>query len=177
MRSIVWRNNILNLSSQNLLLSLLLLSIAIYLWVSIIIFNLVPNWCANDMTMQDVDGCHLLPGAPETSCPSTQRDYSHLICILPLQSHHGEAADAAECGPGRGFLVKWRIDIDPIIAVHWRAPGLPHCLPHQNSGNCLPQRNVLYWSHLWSPRRQALHQGGSEIQTIRSPAICSKFYK
>ena len=58
------------------------------------------------MTMQDVDGRHFLSGAPETSPPSSQRDYSHLICILPLQSYHGEAADAAECGPGReGQLV------------------------------------------------------------------------
>ena len=62
--------------------------------------------------MQDVDGRHLLPGAPETSCPSTQRD-CHLICILPLQSYHGEAADAAECGSGRGGHFPWRRpDID-----------------------------------------------------------------
>ena len=54
----------------------------------------------NDLTLQDVDGRHLLSGAPETANPPAQRD-CHNVRILPLQSHHGEAADAAECGPGR----------------------------------------------------------------------------
>ena len=53
------------------------------------------------MKLQDVDGRHFLSGAPEAASPSTQPDQRrHLLYILPLQSDHGEAADAAECGPG-----------------------------------------------------------------------------
>ena len=59
-------------------------------------------------------------------------------------------------------------------SVHWWAPSIPDCLPHQNSCLCLPQHDVLYWSHLRSTCCKVLHKGGSEVQTIRSPAICSK---
>ena len=69
----------------------------------------------------------------------------------------------------------WRLILISLnCTVHWRAPGLSDCLPHQSSSLCLAQRNVIYRSPLWSPRRQVLHKGGSEVQTIRSPVICSK---
>ena len=102
---IVWRNNILNryLSICSLSCCSLLPSTCEFR----IIISDSPD-ANNNMTMQDVDGRHLLFGAPETASPSAQRDRCHLICILPLQSHHGEAADAAECGPGRRGRWSWR---------------------------------------------------------------------
>ena len=68
------------------------------------------------MKLQDVDGRHFLSGAPEAASPSTQPDQRrHLLYILPLQSDHGEAADAAECGPGMWGLATFllvKVDID-----------------------------------------------------------------
>ena len=69
--------------------------------------------------MQDVDGRHFLSGAPEAACPTAKPHNVLLVCILPLQPHHGEAADAAECGPGRRpvrtfFMAKVDIDLNSV---------------------------------------------------------------
>ena len=90
----------------------------------------------NDLTMQDVDGRHLLSGAPETASPPAQRD-CHNVRILPLQSHHGEAADVAQCGPGRwsgrhsslrGYWWVLNIDISSLLSLSmspWRTSLSP----------------------------------------------------
>ena len=69
----------------------------------------VLNWCPLVLTfptaslychLLDVDGRHVLPGASEVASPDVQRD-SDLLCLLSLQSHHCEAADVTQCGPGK----------------------------------------------------------------------------
>ena len=58
-----------------------------------------------------MDGRHLLLGAPEAASEGSQRDRHHLR-LLPLQPHHGEAADVAKCSAGTAGVGQRQLDID-----------------------------------------------------------------
>ena len=68
-----------------------------------------------------MDGRHFLLGAPEVTSEKP-KPHCHLLRLLPLQSHHCEAADVAQCCPGEHFdilqanvdLVWWQFIDEPL---------------------------------------------------------------